>query len=316
MTLDEHRDRLTSTRPRTAAPRTCRSSRPAPEQARKLQLQGAREGAQGRRRRRGRVQQEARRNTRTKNLDAIDRVDQGRAGQQEDRRARTPQIQAAWSKWREEQKDYSKKVSEARVKLNDERSGRGPERAGQGRDRVRRHRGHEDAQGHRPRSLSPNGESGHEAVQAHAAARRSSRTATRLVEGRWMITAIKPARVGRERACGLTARGSRLSDKARGHSSARCFQSTVAVGQQVPRSRDALRMTATAAWLRTRCRPAREVRSLAKALSLHAQSPPRSSDRPRCAYATPASRTSRAASSTPTPGTSPPASRRRPAARR
>ena len=124
------------------------------------------------------------------NLDAINRVLKAEAGQPE-AEGQGREIQAAWSKWREEQKDYSKKVSEARAKLNAERSVADlsvPDKDATAFDADRVHEGGEGVQA---KVLSPNGESGNEAVRADAAAR-GPEGRRKTVEGRWMITGIKP----------------------------------------------------------------------------------------------------------------------------
>ena len=105
-----------------------------------------------------------------KNLDAINRVIKAEQANQKPK-GKDAEIQVAWSKWREEQKDYSKKVVRSPRQAEQRAVGRRPERAGQGRDRVRRHRVHEDPEGLRQGAVAQR-RVGHEAVQPDAAARR------------------------------------------------------------------------------------------------------------------------------------------------
>lgn len=55
-----------------------------------------------------------------KNIEAINRVLKAEAANQKPK-GKDAEVQAAWTKWRDETKDYAKKVSEARSKLSAER---------------------------------------------------------------------------------------------------------------------------------------------------------------------------------------------------
>lgn len=123
------------------------------------------------------------------NLDAIERVIKAEQANKKIT-GKDAQIQAAWSKWREDQKDYSKKVSEARQKLNAERQVADlsvPDKDATAFDAVE----YTKLLKVQAKVTSPNGESATKQYELKLQ-RVVLKDGEKNIEGRWMITAIKP----------------------------------------------------------------------------------------------------------------------------
>lgn len=128
-----------------------------------------------------------------KNLDAINRVIKAEQTNQKPK-GKDAEVQVAWTKWREEQKEYSKKVAEARVKLNNERAVADlsvPDKDATTFDATE----YTKVLKVSAKVLSPNGESAKKLYNL-TLQRVVLKDGDKLVEGRWMITGIKPAEAG------------------------------------------------------------------------------------------------------------------------
>jgi hypothetical protein len=123
------------------------------------------------------------------NLDAIERVIKAEQANKK-LTGKDAQVQVAWSKWREDQKDYSKKVSEARAKLNAERGVADlsvPDKDATAFDAVE----YTKLLKVQAKIVSPSGESGTKQYELKLQ-RVVLKDGDKTVEGRWMITGIKP----------------------------------------------------------------------------------------------------------------------------
>jgi hypothetical protein len=123
------------------------------------------------------------------NLDAIERVIKAEQSNKKIT-GKDAQVQVAWSKYREEQKDYSKKVSEARAKLNAERSVADlslPDKDATAFDALE----YTKLLKVQAKVVQPNGESSTKQYELKLQ-RVVLKDGDKTVEGRWMITGIKP----------------------------------------------------------------------------------------------------------------------------
>lgn len=123
------------------------------------------------------------------NLDAIERVIKAEQANKKVT-GKDAQIQATWSKLREDQKDYSKKVSEARQKLNAERQVADlsvPDKDATAFDAVE----YTKLLKVQAKVTSPNGEAATKQYELKLQ-RVVLKDGDKTIEGRWMITGIKP----------------------------------------------------------------------------------------------------------------------------
>lgn len=125
-----------------------------------------------------------------KNIEAINRVLKAEAANQKPK-GKDAEVQTAWSKWRDEQKEYSKKVSEARAKLNSERAVADlsvPDRDATQFDAVEYSKTVKVS----AKVTSPNGQSATKQYELKLQRVVLKDSAGKAIEGRWMITGIKP----------------------------------------------------------------------------------------------------------------------------
>lgn len=125
-----------------------------------------------------------------KNLDAINRVLKAEAANQKPK-GKDAEVQAAWNKWRDDTKDYAKKVSEARAKLNNERSVADlsvPDRDATQFDAVEYTKTVKVS----AKIIEPNGQTGTKQYELKLQRVVLKDSAGKAIEGRWMITAMKP----------------------------------------------------------------------------------------------------------------------------
>ena len=123
------------------------------------------------------------------NLDAIERVIKAEQSNKKIT-GKDAQIQAAWTKLREDQKDYSKKVSEARQKLNAERGVADlsvPDKDATAFDAVE----YTKLLKVQAKVITPDGQSGTKQFELKLQ-RVVLKDGDKPIEGRWMITGIKP----------------------------------------------------------------------------------------------------------------------------
>jgi hypothetical protein len=128
-----------------------------------------------------------------KNLDAIERVLKAESANQKPK-GKDAEIQAAWNKWREDTKDFAKKVSEARAKLNAERSVAElsvPDKDATAFDAIE----YSKTLKVKAKVMSPNGQSATRQYELKLQ-RVVLKDGEKNIEGRWMITGIKPLEGG------------------------------------------------------------------------------------------------------------------------
>jgi len=129
-----------------------------------------------------------------KNLDAIERVLKAEAANQKPK-GKDAEVQAAWTKWRDETKDLAKKVSEARAKLNSERSVADlsvPDKDPTAFDATECTKVLKVS----AKVVTPNGQSASKTYEMKLQRVVLKDAAGKPIEGRWMITGLKPAEGG------------------------------------------------------------------------------------------------------------------------
>ncbi len=125
-----------------------------------------------------------------KNIEAINRVLKAEGANQKPK-GKDAEVQVAWNKWRDETKDYAKKVSEARAKLNAERSVADlsvPDKDATAFDAVE----YTKMLKVQAKVLAPNGQSSTKQFELKLQRVVLKDSAGKAIEGRWMITSIKP----------------------------------------------------------------------------------------------------------------------------
>jgi hypothetical protein len=129
-----------------------------------------------------------------KNLDAIERVLKAEAANQKPK-GKDAEVQAAWTKWRDETKDLAKKVSEARAKLNAERSVADlsvPDKDPTAFDATEFSKVLKVS----AKVVTPNGQSANKTYDMRLQRVVLKDGTGKAIEGRWMITGLKPAEGG------------------------------------------------------------------------------------------------------------------------
>lgn len=124
-----------------------------------------------------------------KNIDAINRVLKAEASNLKVK-GKDAEVQTAWNKWRDDTKDFAKKVSEARAKLNAERSVADlsvPDRDATAFDAVEYTKTVKVS----ARVLSPNGQSATRQYELKLQRVVLKDSAGKAIEGRWMITGMR-----------------------------------------------------------------------------------------------------------------------------
>jgi hypothetical protein len=128
------------------------------------------------------------------NLDAIERVIKAEQANKKIT-GKDAQVQAAWTKWRDEQRELAKKVSDARQKLNAERAVSDlsvPDKDATAFDAVE----YTKVLIVSAKILSPNGQSATKQFELKLQRVVLKDSAGKAIEGRWMITGLKPAAGG------------------------------------------------------------------------------------------------------------------------
>ena len=129
-----------------------------------------------------------------KNLDAINRVLKAETARQS-LRGKDAEVQAAWTKWRDETKEYAKKVSDARNKLSHERYVADlsvPDHDATQFDAVE----YTKLLKVSARVIAPNGQSSDKMYEMKLQRVVLKDSAGKAIEGRWMITSLKPIEGG------------------------------------------------------------------------------------------------------------------------
>ncbi len=129
-----------------------------------------------------------------KNLDAINRVLKAEAANQKPK-GKDAEVQAAWTKWRDETKDLARRVSEARAKLNTERAVADlslPDRDAAQFDATEFSKTVKVS----AKVLAPNGQSSTRQFELKLQRVVLKDTDGKNIEGRWMITGMKPVGEG------------------------------------------------------------------------------------------------------------------------
>jgi hypothetical protein len=129
-----------------------------------------------------------------KNLDAINRVLKAEAANQKPK-GKDAEVQNAWNKWRDDTKDYAKKVSEARAKLNAERSVADlsvPDKDATAFDAIE----YTKILKVSARVMSPNGQTANKQYELKLQRVVLKDATGKTIEGRWMITGLKPIEGG------------------------------------------------------------------------------------------------------------------------
>jgi len=129
-----------------------------------------------------------------RNLEAINRVLKAEAANQTPR-GKDAEVQSAWTKWRDETKDYAKKVSEARSKLSHERYVADlsvPDHDATQFDAVEYTKMLKVS----AKVITPNGQSATKQYELKLQRVVLKDSAAKAIEGRWMITSLKPIEGG------------------------------------------------------------------------------------------------------------------------
>lgn len=125
-----------------------------------------------------------------KNIEAINRVLKAEAANQTPK-GKDGEVQLSWNKWRDETKEYAKKVSEARAKLNNERSVADlsvPDHDATQFDAVEFTKILKVS----AKVMAPNGQSSTRQYELKLQRVVLTDPAGKTIDGRWMITGIKP----------------------------------------------------------------------------------------------------------------------------
>jgi hypothetical protein len=129
-----------------------------------------------------------------KNLDAIERVLKAEAANKKPA-GKDAEVQVAWTKWRDETKDFAKKVSEARAKLNSERSVADlsvPDKDATAFDATE----YTKILKVSAKIVAPNGQSATKTYELKLQRVVLKDASGKAIDGRWMITGLKPAEGG------------------------------------------------------------------------------------------------------------------------
>jgi hypothetical protein len=125
-----------------------------------------------------------------KNLDAINRVLKAEAANQKPR-GKDAEVQVAWTKWRDETKELAKRVSEARAKLNAERAVADlsvPDRDATQFEATEYAKTVKVS----AKVIAPNGQSSNRQYELKLQRVVLKEADGKNIDGRWMITSIKP----------------------------------------------------------------------------------------------------------------------------
>jgi hypothetical protein len=125
-----------------------------------------------------------------KNIEAINRVLKAEAANQKPK-GKDAEVQVAWNKWREDTKEYAKKVSEARAKLSTERSVADlsvPDKDAAQFNAVE----YTKLVKVSAKVVSPNGQSGTKQYELKLQRVVLTDDAGKATEGRWRITGLTP----------------------------------------------------------------------------------------------------------------------------